>query len=299
MRYGVIDFGTNTLRLNVYECDGAGYAEIYDQAVFSRVVENTENGALSQDGIERVIQGIEELLLAAKHFRCDRTECFSTASLRFISNAEDVAEQIAFRTGVRVRRISGEEEARYDYLALRGASHAESGVGCDLGGGSFQLFTFDKKGPVLSHSFPLGSSRMARFHVSGQIPTEEERQAICGEVSDVVSSFGFGRPGGALLCMGGTAKAALRFCKRTIVKIGHGDSGASVLLSDLKAVISTLISAPEESVELLSSIEPERVSTLIPGMAVLSAIAETLGCGRLEIYSAGVREGFLEEILNR
>jgi len=300
MRCGVIDFGTNTIRLDVFECEDEKFSVIYDQAVFSQVVENTADGALTQDGVEHVIQGLEELQLAARHYRCDRVDCFATASLRYVSNADNIVEQIAFRTGINVRRISGDEEARYDYLALKAVSGPGSGVGMDLGGGSFQLFTFAETGPVKAQSFPLGSSRMARFHVAGLIPTAEELSAIKTDVTDAVDAYGFGKPGGALLAMGGTAKAAARFCKRTILKLGYGeDDGATIHLKDLDAVIKVLSGEPEDARELLEAVEPDRASTLIPGMQVLSAVAETLGCDKLKVYAVGVREGFLADMLSK
>ncbi len=298
MRCGVIDFGTNTIRLSVYECEDGRYSQIYDQAIFSLVIENTVDGALTQDGIEHVIQAIEELRLAAGHYRCDRTECFSTASLRGVSNADDIVEQIAFRSGVRVRRISGDEEAKYDYMAIRAASGLTSGAGIDLGGGSFQLFTFNEGGPVKARSFPLGCSRMARFHVAGVIPTVEEAAAIAEEITDAVAGERFGKPGGALLSMGGTAKSASRFCKRTIVKLGLGeDDGATIQIKDLDAVVAVLTGEPGDARELLEAIEPDRVHTLIPGMVILSAAAKELGCTKLKVYPVGVREGFLSDML--
>ena len=58
MRIGIIDFGTNTLRLDIFETEEGAYRSIYDNAIFSRIIENTEGASLSQDGIEHVIQAI-------------------------------------------------------------------------------------------------------------------------------------------------------------------------------------------------------------------------------------------------
>ena len=90
MRIGIIDFGTNTLRLDIFETEDKEYRSIYDFAIYSKIVENTVGTSLSQDGIEHIIQAIEEHQQACRHYRCDRTECFSTASLRYIDNAADV-----------------------------------------------------------------------------------------------------------------------------------------------------------------------------------------------------------------
>lgn len=292
MRIGIIDFGTNTLRLDIFETDDEKYKIIYDDAIFSGIVENTVGNSLSQDGIEHIIQAIEEHQAVCRHYRCDRVECFSTASLRYIDNAENVIEQVEFRSGIRITMISGDDEAKYDFKALRSVSSVKNGVGCDLGGGSFQLFTFDENGPTKSASFPLGSSRMAKKYSSATIPTLSEIAKIKDEVSSALSDIGFEKSGGNLLAMGGTAKAMIKMYRSSLKKEG------TILLSDISVMLKLLLEEPEEAVELIEEIEPKRAHTLVPGMAVLSAITEYMGCDGIDVYSVGVREGFLESILS-
>ncbi len=292
MRIGIIDFGTNTLRLDIFETDDEKYKIIYDDAIFSGIVENTVGNSLSQDGIEHIIQAIEEHQAVCRHYRCDRVECFSTASLRYIDNAENVIEQVEFRSGIRITMISGDDEAKYDFKALRSVSSVKNGVGCDLGGGSFQLFTFDENGPTKSASFPLGSSRMAKKYSSATIPTLSEIAKIKDEVSSALSDIGFEKSGGNLLAMGGTAKAMIKMYRSALKKEG------TILLSDISVMLKLISEEPEEAVELIEEIEPKRAHTLVPGMAVLSAIAEYMCCDGIDVYSVGVREGFLENILS-
>ena len=293
MRIGVIDFGTNTLRLDIFETDEQRYQSIFDYAIYSRIVENTVGTSLCQDGIEHIIQAIEEHQQACRHYRCDRVECFSTASLRYIDNADDVLEQVFFRTGIKIRMISGDEEARYDYLALKSVVSEEKGIGCDLGGGSFQIFTFDENGPIKSESFPLGSSRTSKRFVKGSIPTENEVAAIKECVSSSLSESGFGSfAGETLFAMGGTAKAIKSLYNTVISK------GDVITLKELDLMIKLLCEKPDEAVELISDIAPKRIKTLVPGMCVLSSAMKKNGCDKMKIYPVGVREGFLETILS-
>ena len=292
MRIGIIDFGTNTLRLDIFETEEREYRSIYDFAIYSKIVENTVGTSLSQEGIEHVIQAIEEHQQACRHYRCDRVECFSTASLRYIDNAEDVLEQVEFRTGIRIRMISGDEEAEYDYLALKSVVTEPSGIGCDLGGGSLQVFTFDEKGPKKSASYPLGSSRTAKNFVKGDIPTLEEISAIKNCVAKSLETTGIEPAGKILFAMGGTAKAIKKLYNATIEK------GEELSLRNVNVMLKLLSEAPEEAKELISGIAPKRIRTLVPGLAVLAGVMEKAGCEGMKIYSVGVREGFMESILN-
>lgn len=292
MRIGIIDFGTNTLRLDIFETEDEKYKIIYDDAIYSKIVENTVGNSLSQDGIEHIIQAIEEHQAVCRHYRCDRIECFSTASLRYIDNAENVIEQVEFRSGIRITMISGDDEAKYDFKALKSVSSVKNGIGCDLGGGSFQLFTFDENGPIKSASFPLGSSRMAKKYSSATIPTLSEIANIKDEVFKALSDTGFERSGGTLLAMGGTAKTLKKLYNSVLGKEG------TIILSDVSLMLKLFTDEPDETAELVEEIEPKRVHTLVPGIAVLSSIAEYMGCGGIDVYSVGVREGFLESILS-
>lgn len=291
MRIGIIDFGTNTLRLDIFETEDREYRSIYDFAIYSRIVENTVGTSLSQDGIEHVIQAIEEHQQACRHYRCDRVECFSTASLRYIDNAESVLEQVEFRTGIKIRMISGDEEAEYDYLAIKSVIDEKSGIGCDLGGGSLQVFTFDESGPKKSASYPLGSSRTAKRFVKSAIPTMEEISAIKNCVKESLAHTGFEPVGGILFAMGGTAKAIKALYNATIEK------GDILSLRNANITLRLLTEAPDEAVELISAFAPKRTKTLVPGLAVLTAVMEKSGCDGMKIYSVGVREGFMESIL--
>lgn len=292
MRIGIIDFGTNTLRLDIFETEEREYRSIYDFAIYSKIVENTVGTSLSQEGIEHVIQAIEEHQQACRHYRCDRVECFSTASLRYIDNAEDVLEQVEFRTGIKIRMISGDEEAEYDYLALKSVLTEPSGIGCDLGGGSLQVFTFDEKGPKKSASYPLGSSRTAKNFVKGDIPTLEEISAIKNCVAKSLETTGIEPAGKILFAMGGTAKAIKKLYNAAIEK------GEELSLRNVNVMLKLLSEAPEEAKELISGIAPKRIRTLVPGLAVLAGVMEKAGCEGMKIYSVGVREGFMESILN-
>ena len=292
MRIGIIDFGTNTLRLNIFETEEAEYRSIYDFAIYSKIVENTVGTSLSQDGIEHVIQAIEEHQQACRHYRCDKVECFSTASLRYVDNAEDVLMQVEFRTGIKIKMITGDEEADYDYLAIKSVTEEKCGTGCDLGGGSIQVFVYDENGPHKSASFPLGSSRTAKRFVKGAVPTAKEIKDIKNCVFESLSAEGFGKSGGTLFAMGGTAKAIQKLYNATVGK------GNEITLKSTNLMLDLLTEKPEEATELIADIAPNRIRTLIPGMAVLAGVMEKTGCDKMKIYSVGVREGFMESILN-
>ena len=92
--------------------------------------------------------------------------------------------------------------------------------------------------------------------------------------------------------MGGTAKAIEKLYNAAIEK------NDILSLKNVNIMLKLLTEAPAEAKELISAFAPKRIRTLVPGLAVLAGVMEKAGCDGMKIYSVGVREGFMESILN-
>ena len=92
--------------------------------------------------------------------------------------------------------------------------------------------------------------------------------------------------------MGGTAKAIKTLYNAAVEK------GDILSLKNVNIMLKLLTEAPAESKELILEFAPKRVRTLVPGLAVLAGVMEKANCENMKIYSVGVREGFMESILN-
>ena len=120
----------------------------------------------------------------------------------------------------------------------------------------------------------------------------EEVSEIKNEVAKSIESTGIEPVGGTLFAMGGTAKAIKKLYNTTIEK------GDKLSLKNVNVMLKLLTESPEEALELIADVAPKRMGTLVPGLAVLAGVMEKSACDGMKIYSVGVREGFLESILN-
>jgi exopolyphosphatase / guanosine-5'-triphosphate,3'-diphosphate pyrophosphatase len=120
-RHAVIDVGTNSVKFHVGERDPFGsWRAIADRAEVTRLGENLEHaGAISAEPLERTVAAIADMVEEARRHQVRAIAAVGTAGLRIAGNRDEVLATIHARTGVRVEVISGEEEGRLAYLAVR------------------------------------------------------------------------------------------------------------------------------------------------------------------------------------
>lgn len=98
------------------------------------------------------------------------------------------------------------------------------------------------------------------------------------------------RQGLPLVCVGGTARAALKLAKR-VCRLP--ETSNSITIGQLDRVCQELCASQKQAADLILKIEPERIHTMIPGMLILRHMVQGFGAGRVIVSQYGVREGYL------
>ena len=177
MRLGVLDIGSNTGHLLVVDADGGAAplpAFSYKQPL--RLAEHLdESGAVSETGIDALTSFTAESLVVAEDKGCEDILAFATSAVRDSVNSDEVLDHVHERTGVRIEVLSGEDEARLTFLAVRrwfGWSAGRLAV-FDIGGGSLEIAGGSDEAPDVAWSLPLGAARLARQFFGGAAPDDE------------------------------------------------------------------------------------------------------------------------------
>ena len=158
----VIDIGSNSVRLVIYDLFGAHFTPVYNEKVLAGLGRDLrETGRLSEKG-KRMCR---EALLRFSHIIAARglpaPLVGATAALRLAEDAPDFVSSILAETGLDISPISGEDEARFAALGLLASNDRRVGIGADLGGASLELMRIEpslkKDGArVQGVSLPLG-----------------------------------------------------------------------------------------------------------------------------------------------
>ena len=140
MKCGIVDVGSNTIRLSTYHWEGQTFKLLMNKKEMAGLAGYIKNGLLSDSGILvacRVLAGFKALL---RNFDIADLYVFGTASLRNIVNTEEALETIEAVTGIKVEVLSGADEAAFSFLgATVGGGAPGSGMLADVGGGSTAL----------------------------------------------------------------------------------------------------------------------------------------------------------------
>jgi exopolyphosphatase/guanosine-5'-triphosphate,3'-diphosphate pyrophosphatase len=188
MRLGVLDVGSNTINLQVMEAHN-GAAPVAN-ASFKHNLHLTEyldeNGAISDLGIDVLIQAIKEVFNSASKLAMDETLAFATSAIREAKNVDQILDRVEKETGVELEVLTGAEEAKFTFLAVRrwlGWSVGEILV-LDIGGGSLEIAQGSEEIPSTTLSMQLGAGRLTREFLSGDPYTEKSISKLKSHIKE-------------------------------------------------------------------------------------------------------------------
>lgn len=297
MLYGVIDIGSSTVRMAVYDISPAGGAEmLLKKKHIVGLAGYVEGGRMTQAGIDKAVEILQEFRAFLACFHIDHVCAFTTAALRNASNSREAVAEIERRTGLSIRVISGDEEATFDFIGATHGLAGESGLLVDIGGGSTELVSFAAGRIERKVSLPLGATALAARFSAEVLPSRAECAAMRAEAQEVLAgASSFARIQAPVLCgIGGTFKSGL-----ALYRAVYGESAGDDLTMEaarLPELIERFVrdrALPQEDVVLLMRAVPDRLPTILPGLVVADVIAKRFGAQRITYSDSGVREGFI------
>ncbi len=300
--YGVVDIGSNTVRMVVYHVDGGKPSAVFNKKYPAGLADYIdEAGMLTEKGIEKLIGILKDFDRAASAFP-DFTLCpFATASLRNIGNTSAVLSRVKEETGLDIQVLSGYGEAVLGYEGalpeIRGAGISK-GMFADIGGGSTELVYF-KKGEIReANSIAIGSLNLYRKYVNTIFPDSKAlRKMEKKAVSRIRENFiGEKLSRSEHLCLvGGTARALL-----SLYRDMTGDSDSLKYdVSFIYRLLDKICEKPEALIRSILRTAPDRVHTLIPGAVIIKSLAELYNLSTIFTASGGVRDGYIYHVLRK
>jgi exopolyphosphatase / guanosine-5'-triphosphate,3'-diphosphate pyrophosphatase len=198
MRLGVLDVGSNSVHLLVVDAHrGAHPTAMHDDRWLLRLSEHvSDDGKLSKAGEKALLTAVQKAKAQAADRDCDELLAFVTSAIREADNGSAVLRRVREQTGVDLQVLSGEDEARLTFLAVRRWFGWSAGrlLVLDIGGGSLELASGLDEDPDVALSVPLGAGRMTRRYLpaaqTGGRPDLAALQALAEHADDVLASAG-------------------------------------------------------------------------------------------------------------
>ena len=209
-RIGIIDLGSNTTRMVIYEYERDSYFRLEDE--IREVVRLREGmgrtNVLRAAAIQRAVNAMRMFKELGDDLGVSEVIVAATSAVRDAINRDSFLARIKAETGWTLRLLSGKEEGRYGALGAINATCLRDGFVIDLGGGSAQIVEVREGIPGRAVSLPLGALRLTELFLSPDKISPEQVAALqkfIGEQLQPLDWFRF-QPGDQLVAIGGAIR---------------------------------------------------------------------------------------------
>ncbi|MDP4959950.1 MAG: Ppx/GppA family phosphatase [Mycobacterium sp.] len=306
MRLGVLDVGSNTVHLLVVDAHRGGHpTPMSSTKAALRLAESIDDsGRLTRRGADKLVDTVDEFAKIAASSGCAELMAFATSAVRDAKNSDEVLARVRSQTGVDLRALTGVDESRLTFLAVRRWYGWSAGriINLDIGGGSLELSTGVDEAPDVALSLPLGAGRLTREWLPDD-PPGRRRVAMLRDWLDTEltqSAKTVLRAGAPDLAVGSskTFRSLARLtgaapsadgprAKRTLTANG---------LRQLIAFISRMTAADRAELEGVSA---ERAPQIVAGALVAEASMRAMSLESVDICPWALREGVILRRLDR
>lgn len=294
-RLAVVDVGSNSLRLVVFERLGATLVPLLNEKVMCALGRGiAATGSLNPEGIELALANLQRFVALARALAVDHLAIIATAAVREARDGRAFAAEAERQCGVPVRIIEGGEEARLSAAGVLAGIRDADGVVGDLGGGSVELVRVDAGAAVpigAGLSLPIGALRLAELG--------DSRKAMADTIERAIADAAvLGQAAGkTLYLVGGAWRAIARLHMEQTHYPLHIIHEYTIPRRAAEGFLEIVAGQSRRSLERVTGISRKRLE-LVPVAALI--LRRLIAVGRPEriVFSAfGLREGYAYGLL--
>ena len=307
MRIAAIDIGTNSIHMIVVQVRPDLSFEVVD-----REKEMVRLGAGGLDGrsltptaATAALQTLTKFRRLADAHKVDEIVAAATSAIREADNGGDFIAEVAQRTGINVKVISGTEEARLIHMAAVYGVHmgGSPAVVIDIGGGSVEVTLGTASHLSHARSFKLGVIRLTeRFVRTDPLSKRDERRMVkhinreLGDYVDTVAARRFDRvigTSGTILSLGALALSEDGTVRDDELRNRRVPGKA------VRRLRKRLTGADLEARLHMDGLDPRRADIAVAGSILLDSVLRRLGAAEITLCDLALREGLVLDYINR
>ncbi len=306
-KHAVLDIGTNSIHLVLAEVEPDFSYKILDRFKdMTRLGDGVfSSRRLSDATMARGVEVIRNLATLARNKGYDRIEAVATSAVREAKNGGEFLKEIYAQAGLRVRVVTGQEEARLIYLGVRHSLDLpdEPTLIVDVGGGSVEIVLCVKKELVQVVSLKLGAIRLKDLYMQADPPSGTELRSLqerveedltaalkrlkVQEIREVIATSGMAGNLAQVVHLQRTGKPLLQL------------NLASVGLRDMAELEKFLARSTARVRAGIPALDAKRVDTLLPATMVLRVLVELLGLKSMTVCDKAIREGLIYDFIGK
>ncbi|MEG1710471.1 MAG: Ppx/GppA family phosphatase [Clostridia bacterium] len=296
-RVALIDMGSNTIRLVVYDVHEGGYYTLVDEMREAvRLGETEKDGSLKQT---RVLQALNTLKTYKKQCAVDKVDkilAVATAAVRQARNQKAFLSEVYNVTGIKLRVLSETEEATYVYQGVINSMDIPKGLIMEIGGGSTKFVYYNRRNILQIAIFPFGALTLTERFTNEESTPETIAENIERFFAEQLESLPWLKeldPDTQLIGVGGSFRNLARIVRRVnnypldMVHNYHMER------NELVRVYEKMRALNFDKKMKIKGISAVRADVLPSALAAMKAFVDYCGFETIVTSSCGLREGFM------
>lgn len=288
--YGIVDIGSNSVRLVVYDQLGRAPLPRFNEKSLCRLGEGlAETGAIKPENFRRTVEATRRFAAIAESMHVEQLDVTATEAIRRASNGPELAAEIERESGLKVRVLAGTEEAYYSALGVISGFFRPIGAVGDMGGGSLEVaLALDDHVGDLSVSLPLGALPVESMLAAGRDEAKREiDERLRAGLPTSLAKETFFAVGGGWRAL---AKAHMALTKAP-VRVTHGYALSTAEARDFAKSIWRG-QAPQKAPNV-PGVQSRRARSLPAAALTLDRVLKRLSPEKVVFSALGLREGLL------
>jgi exopolyphosphatase/guanosine-5'-triphosphate,3'-diphosphate pyrophosphatase len=299
---GIIDIGSNSIRLVIYEQIGPNAHRVIDESKHPARLSEKVNaeGIIPLDSLEPVIRILKDFRLLCRVQGVETIRAVATAAIRNAANRDQVTQYLEQQVGLVIEVLSGEEEARLGFVGMINTIDVQDGFVVDIGGGSTEVSLFVNRQLLHSVSLPFGAVNMAKQYSdqAGNVSRENAAQ-LCRKVQQALDAEPWLRSQRnqslPLIGLGGTIRSLCKIDQKQRKYALDTAHNYVIPAERMSQLLEWLPSLPADKRKKVDGLSNDRADIIIPGLHILHTVFAYIRASHYVVSGAGIRDGLFFE----
>jgi exopolyphosphatase/guanosine-5'-triphosphate,3'-diphosphate pyrophosphatase len=290
---GVVDIGSNSVRLVIYEGNCRALTVLFNEKVLSGLGKGlAQSNRLDPQAVDSALAALRRFRHLAEQAQVTELYPIATAAAREAENGPDFLAAAEEAIGRKVVILSGQDEARYAAEGVLSGFHLPDGIAGDLGGGSLELVDIHDGIFEGGLTLPLGGLRLRDLAEGDLVRAQtisDSHLSACG-----LAGAGEGRP---FFAVGGTWRNLAKLHMEQVRYPLHVMHGYELDAGKLEGFLDAVVRSDPEKIPGIAAVSKSRRSLLAYGAITLKSVIRFIRPSRIVLSALGVREGYLHSLL--
>lgn len=303
-RLGIIDIGSNSIRLIIYEAGNDRVCRMVHKAkeTVRLGVRRDEHGNMSEDDIWTVIPVLNRFKEICAANRADQIRAVATAAVRQSPNTQEITATWERETGISVQILTGEEEAYYGFLGVTRSlpSHVQEGFIVDIGGGSTEISYFKGEELLHSTSLPCGAVNMTIQNGGRERWSESSREQLQHKIAGLLEPYPWTAEHRRLplIGLGGGIRALARMERERQQQLKPAGDPYTIEAEKIRYYADALAGLSVEERIQQFDLAADRADIIVAGTMILRTVFDHMQCSVLLASWRGLSDGLAHHTLS-